>query len=266
MSGEPIQTAKDAARELIDELAPGDAFTVVSYSSEDQTVWPITLATDASKSAARDALGQVGADGGTCISCGMTRGAAELARTPVVGGVRRLVVISDGQANEGIFDRGELAQLAAQTAARGISISAVGLGLDFDELTMQRLAAVGRGNYHFLERSSNLPAMFADELGGLTETVATEVQLVIAPSPGVQIAEAYGYPIERDPYAREPRFTVPIADLRAGETRKVVLHATISREPGEHAHEPLAGVGLSWLRRSPTAGRAARPPRSPLGS
>lgn len=246
MTGEPIETAKAAARELIDELAPGDAFTIVSYSSGETVVSSIALATPEARAAAHDAIGEIMADGGTCISCGLSRGAAELAHTPVVGGVRRLVVISDGQANEGVFDRGELAQLAEQTAARGISISAVGLGLDFDELTMQRLAAVGHGNYYFAERSSNLSAMFGDELGGLTETVASGVQLIVAPAPGISIDEAYGYPLERDPYGREPRFTVPIADLRAGETRKVVLHAQVTRELGAPADEPLASIGLTW--------------------
>src|SRR5436190_1899176 len=83
-----------------------------------------------------------GVDGGTFISCGIDRGHTELRDSPIAGGLRRMVLNSDGQANEGVWDRDELAQLASDTAARGVSISSVGVGLDFDEVTMIRLAEV----------------------------------------------------------------------------------------------------------------------------
>ncbi|MCX5742877.1 MAG: VWA domain-containing protein, partial [Proteobacteria bacterium] len=158
-----------------------------------------------------------------CISCGIERGARELAHTPLVGDLRRMVLISDGQANTGLFDRGELAQLAVDTAAHGVSISTVGVGLDFDEVTMANLAQVGRGNYYFVENTDTLATMFDRELGGLAETFAADVRLSVADDDRVSIAEAYGYPMTRE----GNQVIVPIADLRAGETRKVVLRVMV---------------------------------------
>jgi Ca-activated chloride channel family protein len=242
MNGEPMQNAKAAAARLVAQLDPSDAFAIVTYSSSDETVTPMVRATDANKARAMDAIARIYDDGGTCISCGVLRGAAELAQTPVIEGVRRIVLISDGQANEGIWDRGELAQLAARTAASGVSISSVGVGLDFDEVTMVRLAEVGRGNYYFVEDTRHLDAMFARELGGLADTIATDVRLVLIERPGVRIEEAYGYPLTR----AGDHVIVPVADLRAGETRKVVLRVHVAAAKTGAAN--VADVQLGWRR------------------
>jgi Ca-activated chloride channel family protein len=253
MSGAPMENAKAAASRLIGQLDGNDAFTVIAYSSGDQVVMPMSRASDQNKSAARAAIERIYDDGGTCISCGLVRGASELERSPIGDGVRRIVLISDGQANEGIWDRDELAQLAQTTAARGTSISAVGVGLDFDEVTMQRIASVGRGNYYFVEDTANLSAMFAKELGGLAETVASDVRLVVDGGEGVMIEEAYGYQMSR----HGDSVIIPIADLRAGETRKVVLRVRVATSQLV-ASKVITSVHMGWRRVADGAQRNAK--------
>lgn len=252
MDGEPLQNAKAAAARLVSKLDANDAFSIVTYSSADETVTPMLRATDANKSQALAAIAMIDDDGGTCISCGIVRGANELGRSPVLGGVQRIVLISDGQANEGIYDRDELAKLAGDTAAKGSSISTVGVGLDFDEVTMMRLADVGRGNYYFVEDTRHLDAMFAKELGGLAETVAADVRLVLTEGAGVRIAEAYGYPMTR----AGDHVLVPVADLRAGETRKVVFRVHVDTIATRTLD--VTTVQLGWRRVADGASREAQ--------
>jgi Ca-activated chloride channel homolog len=242
MHGVPIANAREAALSMLRQLEDRDAFSVVTYSSHAETVIAMTRASEASKAAARAAIETIDADGGTCISCGLEAAAADVAHSPVVGGLRRLLLISDGQANEGIYDRDELAALAAHTAATGASISTVGVGLDFDETTMRRLAEVGRGNYYFVEDTVALSAMFGRELATLGRTIASDVQLRIVEQPGVRVEEAYGYPLARS----ADGVTVPVADLRAGESRKVVLRLSVAASrTGELA---IARAIVNWRR------------------
>jgi Ca-activated chloride channel family protein len=180
----------------------------------------MTRASSASRASAREAINAIYDDGNTCISCGITQGAVELAASPIAQGIKRMVLISDGQANAGLADRNELAQLASETAARGVSISTVGVGLDFDELTMTRLADVGHGHYYFVEDTAQLSTMFASELAAMTETVAADVRLDVS---GATVTDVYGYSYTR---GRED-VVIPLADMRAGETRKVVLHVVV---------------------------------------
>jgi len=251
MHGAPIANAKAAALSVLGQLDPRDAFSVVTYSSSAETVIAIERATSANKIAARAAIETIEDDGGTCISCGLAIGANEIARTPVTGGLRRILLISDGQANEGVYDRDELAQVAAGHAALGASISTVGVGLDFDEHTMRRLAEVGRGNYYFVEDTVALSQMFNRELNALSQTIASEVRLVAAPGPGVHIEEAYGYPMTR----AGDSVIVPVADLRAGETRKVVFRVTLDAAHG--SSRVISRIDVGWRRVGDAAQRAA---------
>ena len=251
MHGPPIENAKAAALSVLRQLDSRDAFAVVTYSSSSETVLPMQRATDANKAAARAAIETIEDDGGTCISCGLETGATEVTRSPVRGGLRRILLISDGQANEGLYDRDELAQLAANKAALGVSISAVGVGLDFDETTMRRLAEVGRGNYYFVEDTVALSAMFSRELGNLSQTVASDVRLVATAGAGVRIEEAYGYPMTRV----GDSVIVPVADMRAGETRKVVFQVTIAAT--HQGPLVISGIDVGWHRVSDGVQRAA---------
>jgi len=151
MHGAPIQNAKEAALSVLRQLDERDAFSIVTYSSSSETVIPMERATDANKVAARAAIETIDDDGGTCISCGLESGAHEVARSPIERGLRRILLISDGQANEGFYDRDELAQLAANKAASGVSISTVGVGLDFDA----KLSAMTRSGSRWHSCSSS---------------------------------------------------------------------------------------------------------------
>lgn len=239
MTGEPLLNAKAAAARLVEQLDSGDAFTVITYSSSDEIVMPMSRATGDNKATARAKIMQIWDDGNTCISCGISRAASQLQTTPVRGGVRRMVLISDGQANTGLYDRAELAQLATETAARGMSISTVGVGLDFDEITMMQLADVGHGNYYFVEDTAKLTDMFAKELAGLGSTVAVDARLVIDPADGVFIEEAYGYQLLR----QGSRAVVSLPDLRAGKQLKVVLRTTLAATLGAR---DVAHFELHW--------------------
>ncbi len=110
---------------------------------------------------------------------------------------------------------------------------------------MTKIAEVSRGNYYFVENTANLDAMFTRELGGLTETVASNVHVVLRDLPGAQAVDAIGYPASRDGNA----LVIPFADLRAGESRKVVVRVHVTPVLGSGSHvvaEPevwWSGVG-----------------------
>jgi Ca-activated chloride channel family protein len=238
----PIENARAAAKKLVQSLDASDAFSIITFSDEVETVAPIAVASATNKDLALRAIDGIRADGVTCASCGLDRAVKELALTPDgMDRVHRIVFLSDGQANAGIYDPEELVKHAGEIAGHGTSITAVGVGLDFDEVTMTKIAEVGRGNYYFVEDTAKLDAMFARELGGLTQTVATDVQLIVPSSPDFVVEEAYGYPSMRSGEG----VVIPVSDLRAGEMRKVVLRVKVTAPiHGSVASRPM----LSWHR------------------
>jgi Ca-activated chloride channel family protein len=184
--------------------------------------------------------------GGTNISGGLDLGANALADAHTA--LRRIVLISDGEPTEGIgsgiaVDPRPLLAFAARRADQGASITAVGVGLTFREDIMAGIASAGRGNYYFVERAGDLSAMFARELGRLGETMFTAGELALRPGADVELLEAIGYPLVRD----ADGWRVPVADLRRGEQRKVVLRVRVN---ATRATQDI--VAVTWRYRTLT--------------
>jgi Ca-activated chloride channel family protein len=249
MSGDKLLHAKEAARQLVSQLRATDRVAIVSYGSDVTLVLPSTRATAQAKAAAFHAIAAIYDNGGTNLSGGLIQGREQIELFPEAGAVERVVLISDGQANEGIVHPDGLAQLATETAQRGVSITTVGVGLDFDERVMTRIAVSGRGNYYFAENSFALAQMFTQELDRLAATAATHVHLTLHPAPGVEVLEAYGYPMT--PSGQD--ILIPVADLHSGESRKVVVRLRVNAaSPGTMK---VADIGASFR---PTSSVEAR--------
>lgn len=229
MEGEKLGQAKLAARQLISGLAAQDRFSLTVYGTDVEVLFPSTVATEAAKRAALMIISEIYTDGGTNMSGGLLAGKSQLlGLSESSGRVQRIVLISDGQANEGIVDRNELAELAHQASMQGVSITTVGVGLDFDEQTMTGIAVSGRGNYYFAESADMLAGLFDTELARLGATVATQVSLRITPKANVAVREILGYSADR----QGDSYVVNIADMHAGETRKVIVALRVSAAKG----------------------------------
>lgn len=236
MRGDPLANAKRAATSLIAQLDDGDSFAVVTFSDRDELVIAAGKASPERKHAASEAIDRIVAGGGTCASCGIIRGEHEILQSPDLRGIHRMVFISDGQANLGIRSQDELVELAGRTAEHGVSISTVGVGLDFDEETLIRIGETAHGNYYFAKDTAQLGTVFATELTGLRRIIATHVSLLALQEDGNPIERAYGYPLQ----TIKRGVVVPIADLGDEEARKVVLHGLVTaREVGSYQ--------LTWI-------------------
>jgi hypothetical protein len=73
---------------------------------------------------------------------------------------RRVILLSDG-----IPDSiSGLQNIASSERNNGITVSTIGLGLDFNEQLMQSIAEHGGGNYYYASMSAQLPTIFNSEL------------------------------------------------------------------------------------------------------
>ena len=84
------------------------------------------------KHAAIKAIDAVRTRGCTNLHDGWMAGAEQVAlhKEEHPEGIHRLLILTDGQANDGLVDPQELSGVAANLRMRGISTSAVGIGQD----------------------------------------------------------------------------------------------------------------------------------------
>jgi len=241
LRGEPLQHARAAVRALLGELAPGDRLGLVSYASEARVDLPLHAAREGGAERFRAVLARLHAGGGTNLSAGLDRALASLGARREAGRAARVLLLSDGKANEGDASLEGLRARAARAVPGGFVLSTVGVGLDFDERLMTALADAGTGTFTYVRRGDDLAGVFAGEFEAARETVARGAALVLQPADGVEVVDVAGYPLHREAGAVVAR----PGDLFAGQERRlwVTLRAAAQR-PAEAL--ALGSVSLRW--------------------
>lgn len=174
MSGSKIQLAREAVVQGLSMLAPSDRFTIVAYDDAVQVVMPLGAW---SISEATQAVRAVDASGSTNLSGGWLTACMQLAEAPDARALRKCLLMSDGQANAGIVDAGQLGVHAAALRERGICTSTFGIGHDFDEELMTRMAREGGGQAYYIEHAAQTSGLLTSELGETLDVVARDVVL-----------------------------------------------------------------------------------------
>ena len=225
MEGDKLAYAKKAVDFVIDNLGAEDFLSVVEYDNLVEVVSPSAHVIN--KSHLHQLVQKIQARGMTNLSGGMLEGYKQVAATKVNNYVHRVLLLSDGLANEGVTEPKQLQELA-QTRFReqGTALSTFGVGADFNELLMTNLSEYGGGNYYFIGKPDEIPAIFAKELSGLLSVVAQNAQLSISfPEQHLKFAKGYGYPVTQ----QGNQIHINFHDIFSEEKKAILLKFEVSK-------------------------------------
>lgn len=218
MSGEKLAYAKQALRGLIDRLGITDRFGLVGYGSSARTLVPLTEADGHARPGFRSAVDAIEPDGGTNISAGLDEGRSLLS-TRSDKRPARLLLFSDGQANQGDRSIDGLAQRARRVLDQDAVVSAFGIGQGFDESVMTSIASAGAGSFYYLAKLEMIPTLLDDEFEAAKEAYATRAELRIRLGDGMRLHAAGGASVLRE----GDETVVPLGTLRENQPRKLWL-------------------------------------------
>ena len=148
---------------------------------------PSTLASDEAVAKAVRRIDAVEAGGNTNRASGWLTGCEQIA--PHLDGpqIGTCLLLTDGQANWGLTDAAQIETHARELKNRGIATSTLGLGHDFNEDLLQRMADAGGGRSYYVETAVQIADTLTSELGEALETVARGVVLRVKTRPGVEV-------------------------------------------------------------------------------
>ena len=237
MEGRRLENALSAARGMVRRLRDGDTVSVVTYNTETSVVVPATVLDRRSRDDVLFALRGIEARGHTCISCGVDAGLVAMGRR---AGVSRMLLLSDGEANTGIRDVGGFQLMAEQARGRDVSISTIGVDVDYNERVMFALAQSSNGRHYFVSDEASLPRIFDAELDSLVRTVASRAEVEIDLAPGVTMLEVLDRSFTRD----GNRVLVPFGAFAQGENKTLLMRLRVPR--GEVGDRPVAEVRMRY--------------------
>lgn len=219
--------ARAALHALIDKLAPEDFFSLVVYDHAVDVLWEAQRVGQG-KRELRRIVDRVYPRGSTNLGGGMVEGFRQVGRFSGREYVNRVVLISDGLANQGVTDPVELARIARTHRSRSISLTAIGMGLDYNENLMMSLSESGGGNYYFMERSHNMAGLLEKEFSSMSSVLAQNASIEITPGRGVRIRDVVGCEFRRD----RDRYVIHVGDIYANETREFTVELDVPEGTG----------------------------------
>jgi Ca-activated chloride channel homolog len=240
MKGERIANAMNAAVAALERMRDGDSITVVSFDTSAQVVVPPTRVTS-NRSSIESAIRSIRLGGDTCISCGLSEGMQQLQLTSLSGDrVNRMILLSDGATNAGVRDVPGLRAMANRMHGRGVTISTIGVDVDFDEKIMAAIANEANGRHYFVANASGLSAVFSQEFDDLLASVAKDAELAIELAPGVEVEEVFDRTFRRE----GNKILVPFGTFSAKQEKTVLVKLKVPTE--REGSQPVADVKLAY--------------------
>jgi Ca-activated chloride channel family protein len=225
MAGEPLAAAIDAATMLVRRLRVEDSVSVVAYDDDVHVVAPPATGDGQEDLVQRIAGIEVG--GMTNLSGGWLRGCELVTQNRREGGVNRVVLLTDGQANVGITDPVRLAGLTRSATGQGISTTTIGFGPHFDEDLLRAMADAGQGGAYYIEKTDQASGVFEEELEGLLSIAAQNIRVAVRPGSDAEFVRVmHDYPN----HAQGDVLTVEVGDLYAREPRRVLMEFLVGAE------------------------------------
>ena len=212
MEGRAIEDARAAAKALLGSLRPKDRLAVVAFGSTTEVILPSTPLDEADLGKLRARIDAMRAFGTTDMAGGLRAGTHEVEEHFVADGVNRVILLGDGDPNDETPVKG----LAANAGARGISITALGLGPDYNETLMGAVAQLSGGRFHYVADSTKVAAFFDAEVVRLNRTYAKNAVVQLVPGPGVRVTRIVGP-------GGDNGLSIPIGDISLGERREIII-------------------------------------------
>lgn len=223
MNGQKIADARRAVQRLIGTLTPRDRLAVVAYSNTAEILNGLVPMTEGHRQEVSALAAGIQPGGGTNLGAGLEAGLRILSDTPGGDRRRKVIILSDGLANQGVTDPYALGRMAARGLANDWVVSTVGLGNDFNEHLMTTLADHGAGTYYYLEDPTAFASVFEKEYRHAVSAAASGVSISVPLHDGVRLIDAGGYPITN----RDGRASFNPGNLRLGQGRTFYLTLAI---------------------------------------
>ena len=177
----PMALATDAIKDLLTSLRPGDQVSVIAFADRVHTVFTQQDWANfpdgclAQMDFLRDRRLPVDIGTGTRMAEALRQADASLSQNVLSHGVNRLIVLSDG-----IVQDGEATlQAINEIQSHGYAITTIGLGEEFDEEFLTRVADNSRGEYYYAADSAEITQRLSQEMTTLQTTTVTDLHIAV---------------------------------------------------------------------------------------
>lgn len=255
-----LDFVKQALHSALERLAPRDQFSLSAFAGEAELLVPMRSGKDKrALKQAIDKLDELKLGNDTMMAKGMNLGLEQVRQGFSREMVNRMIVLTDGFT----LDAQQCQFFAQQAAQAGISISTLGLGVEFNEELLISIADSSGGNAYFIHDPAEIPNAFKQELSGVQNIALRDLVLKMKLMQGAELKRVHRVkPIIADLGAvptQDRAFDLALNDLGRGGEIALLLELLVPPRPAGNfqlAHyiveynQPSAGVFGEKIRQN----------------
>jgi len=222
-----IQWVKEAFEIFIRRLRDGDTVSVVAFAEEAEVLLPATRLDGVnSRKELIEKIRAIKPEGESDLKSGLLEAYRQVEAHFDSGFVNRILFVSDG-----LGSTGDILATVARYKERGINISTIGVGSEFNSDLMHDLAIKSGGSSRFMSNRNKICEIFGTDLDRMVVPVARELEMKIEFLQDVMIRQTWGY----DHSVLDNRISYYLATLHHRDYESILIWVTIppGAKPGK---------------------------------
>ncbi|MDB5430704.1 MAG: hypothetical protein JWP35_1820 [Caulobacter sp.] len=253
MDGSPLARVRTSLHQVVSQLRPGDQISIVLYGDRSYRHLEPTMVTASNKADIDRSIDQIASAGSTNMEAGLQVGYdTAFASQDGFKGVTRMMLFTDEQPNVGRTDAGSFMGMAQDASKRGVGLTTIGVGVQFNSALATKISSVRGGNLFFLRDDDDVKAVFGVKLDTMVSELAYDVKIVVRPMNGYKVSGVFGVPGDmlQNEGADGVSFVVPTAFF---STNGGGIFVTLARseaflpDPASDGSQPLITGELTYV-------------------
>jgi Ca-activated chloride channel homolog len=184
MKGTPLNTVKQAAKELIGGLKPEDRLSVIAFDHQAEVIVPCQQVTDPNQIFAK--IDKLQAGGGTAIDAGIKLGVTQLIEGKQ-DRVSHAFILTDGENEHG--DNERCIKLAGFATESNITLNTLGFGEHWNQNILEKIADTAAGTLAYIQEAAQAIGEFGRIFNRMQSVGLTNAYLQLTLQPKVRLAE-----------------------------------------------------------------------------
>ena len=217
-SNQKLEKVKRALLKFIEGLRPEDWVSIVIYDNEASVILPARKVKEMSH--IKMTVQGLSPGGSTNLHAGLMLGYKEVMKNFDPHISNRVILLTDGIANQGITNPEEIVKNSAVYNKKGIDVSTIGVGNHLNYTLLQQISRQGKGLNHFIGTDEeDIIKVFDQELESLLSPLGKDVLFELDFPQGLALKQLYGY----SPLLEKNKIKIPLNTINAGLTQVILM-------------------------------------------
>lgn len=186
MKGPRLDMVKSTAIKLVKKLKRADILSIVTFNDRAEVIVPATRGLEHNKVESRISMLQT--QGGTEMLMGLNAGVDEVMRYLHPSYINHMILITDGRT---YGDEEACINLAGKAAEKGITISGIGIGSEWNDDFLDELTGKTGGGSVYAAEAKDIERLLEKQFNRLQQTYSNQVNLDFATPPQVKLQYAF---------------------------------------------------------------------------